>query len=198
MADYTVSAAIDAFLKGGTTLPSNIVNSSLTTLGTIVGLNATSLAIDTSTLTSSVQQLVIKSANSLYVRGDSGSPNAIFFGTQAINAWILTNAGHLLGAVDNTFDLGAAGNQVRDIFVGRNGLVGGTFGITGATTITGLLTANGGITVVGGAKLITTNTALTAGATGNVPALTAGPVAGNPTKWIAISDNGTTRYIPTW
>ena len=24
------------------------------------------------------------------------------------------------------------------------------------------------------------------------------PSAGNPTKWIAIDDNGTTRYIPTW
>jgi len=24
------------------------------------------------------------------------------------------------------------------------------------------------------------------------------PAAGNPTKWVAIDDNGTTRYIPTW
>lgn len=24
------------------------------------------------------------------------------------------------------------------------------------------------------------------------------PVAGDPTKWVAIDDNGTTRYIPTW
>jgi hypothetical protein len=24
------------------------------------------------------------------------------------------------------------------------------------------------------------------------------PAVGNPTKWIAINDNGTTRYIPTW
>lgn len=24
------------------------------------------------------------------------------------------------------------------------------------------------------------------------------PVAGNPTKWLPIDDNGTTRYIPAW
>ena len=28
--------------------------------------------------------------------------------------------------------------------------------------------------------------------------LTNAPAAGNPTKWIAIDDNGTTRYIPAW
>lgn len=28
--------------------------------------------------------------------------------------------------------------------------------------------------------------------------LTNAPTAGNPTKWIPIDDNGTTRYIPTW
>jgi hypothetical protein len=28
--------------------------------------------------------------------------------------------------------------------------------------------------------------------------LTNAPVAGNPTKWITLNDNGTTRYIPAW
>jgi hypothetical protein len=56
----------------------------------------------------------------------------------------------------------------------------------------------GGLTTAGGAFLHTTSSALTAGATGNVPTLTAGPVTGNPTKWFAISDNGTTRYVPSW
>ena len=48
------------------------------------------------------------------------------------------------------------------------------------------------------AELIGTSVALTAGATGNVPTLTTGPVTGNPTKWLPINDNGTTRYIPLW
>ena len=28
--------------------------------------------------------------------------------------------------------------------------------------------------------------------------LTNAPAAGNPTKWITLDDNGTTRYIPAW
>lgn len=41
-------------------------------------------------------------------------------------------------------------------------------------------------------------TAWTAGSTANVPTLLSGPVTGDPTKWIAVDDNGTTRYIPAW
>lgn len=36
------------------------------------------------------------------------------------------------------------------------------------------------------------------GAGASVGTLNNAPAAGNPTKWIAIDDNGTTRYIPTW
>jgi hypothetical protein len=46
--------------------------------------------------------------------------------------------------------------------------------------------------------LLRTKTSLTGGGTGNVPTLTAGPVTGNPTKWLPYDDNGTTRYIPAW
>lgn len=28
--------------------------------------------------------------------------------------------------------------------------------------------------------------------------LTNAPRSGNPTKWIPVNDNGTTRYIPAW
>jgi hypothetical protein len=42
------------------------------------------------------------------------------------------------------------------------------------------------------------NNAFPAGSTSNVPTLTAGPVTGNPTKWIPVDDNGITRYIPSW
>jgi len=31
-----------------------------------------------------------------------------------------------------------------------------------------------------------------------VGTLTNAPAAGNPTKWIPIDDNGTTRFIPAW
>lgn len=48
------------------------------------------------------------------------------------------------------------------------------------------------------ATLLATNTALTNGAAAQVATMTNGPTAGNPTKWVPINDNGTTRYIPTW
>ena len=46
--------------------------------------------------------------------------------------------------------------------------------------------------------VISTTSAITSGAAAAAGTLTNAPVAGNPTKWIPISDNGTTRYIPSW
>jgi len=42
------------------------------------------------------------------------------------------------------------------------------------------------------------NVALTNGAAAGAGTITNAPAAGNPTKWIPIDDNGTTRYIPCW
>lgn len=47
-------------------------------------------------------------------------------------------------------------------------------------------------------NLMRTSVALSNGAAAQTGTLTNAPVAGNPTKWIAINDNGTTRYIPAW
>lgn len=53
--------------------------------------------------------------------------------------------------------------------------------------------------IPGGATAILTTTAnVTSGAGSSTGTLTNAPSAGNPTKWIPISDNGTTRYIPAW
>lgn len=77
--------------------------------------------------------------------------------------------------------------------------------------------ANGGRMLVGGATddgatrlqvnggikhsdttLLRTSVALTNGAAAAAATLLNAPVAGNPTKWVPINDNGTTRYIPAW
>jgi len=79
-----------------------------------------------------------------------------------------------------------------------------TLAVTQGTTLTGVLVANGGITVVGGTNLLTTNSALTDHSAST--SLTLGSSGPNvytgdttaPSKWIAIHDDGTTRYIPTW
>jgi len=46
--------------------------------------------------------------------------------------------------------------------------------------------------------LARTSTAYTNGAGALTGTLTNSPVTGNPTKWIPVNDNGTTRYIPAW
>lgn len=54
------------------------------------------------------------------------------------------------------------------------------------------------ITVTGGAQFLTTSSALTDYTSTGAGTITNAPAVGNPTKWIAINDNGTIRRIPTW
>lgn len=68
--------------------------------------------------------------------------------------------------------------------------------VIGAATGTSVV-LTGGITT-GNTTLHTTTTNLTNGAAAGAGTLLNAPVAGNPTKWIPINDNGTTRYIPAW
>jgi hypothetical protein len=49
-----------------------------------------------------------------------------------------------------------------------------------------------------GAFLLRSSVALDDGAGADVGTLTNAPAAGDPTKWIPIDDNGTTRFIPAW
>jgi hypothetical protein len=61
-----------------------------------------------------------------------------------------------------------------------------------------LLQADGGIKQGLATKMIESTVAMNNGAAAAAGTLTNAPVAGNPTKWIPIVDNGTTRYIPCW
>lgn len=88
----------------------------------------------------------------------------------------------------------------RGIFIQGNGgtAAGGTvnnYAIYSSSTAMSVLT--GGLTV-GTTTLLTTNVALTNGAGAGAGTIANAPAAGNPTKWIPINDNGTTRYIPAW
>lgn len=47
-------------------------------------------------------------------------------------------------------------------------------------------------------SLIASSVTLADGAGSDTGTLTNAPAAGDPTKWVAIDDNGTTRYIPAW
>ena len=55
-----------------------------------------------------------------------------------------------------------------------------------------------GLLITQNATLMKSAVTLTDGAGVGVGTLTNAPAAGNPTKWVAINDNGTTRHIPAW
>ena len=55
-----------------------------------------------------------------------------------------------------------------------------------------------GVSVKGGTQLLATFNGLNSFDAAAAATMTNAPVAGNPTKWVAINDNGTTRYLPLW
>lgn len=67
----------------------------------------------------------------------------------------------------------------------------GTPGVVASINYQGLLTT-------ASTTLHATSVALTNGAGASAGTLTNAPAVGNPTKWVPINDNGTTRYIPAW
>ena len=110
-----------------------------------------------------------------------------------------------------------SGGNVQAVSAGGFSWLGGKGGITQATDgvytfannagsnsvaltvgAANLLTLNGGLKTTGATFALQTATTLTDNAAAQVATMTNGPTAGNPTKWIAINDNGVTRYIPAW
>lgn len=75
-----------------------------------------------------------------------------------------------------------------------NNLARWTFGTDGSLKAA----ANGTGITTKDATLLHTAVALTNGAAAAVGTLNNAPVAGNPTKWVPVDDNGTTRYAPLW
>lgn len=96
------------------------------------------------------------------------------------------------------YDSGTAGTASFGHRFRVNGTDRLTIDGTNQTTINGKLLVNSTVTCPGGATFLTTNTALTNGAGAGAGTITNAPAGGNPTKWIGINDNGTTRYIPAW
>jgi hypothetical protein len=55
-----------------------------------------------------------------------------------------------------------------------------------------------GTVSVGSGTIITSTVSLTDGHGASAGTITNAPSVGNPTTWIGINDNGTTRYVPAW
>lgn len=132
--------------------------------------------------------------------GDFGINSSTYTGSGSFN---LANATYLSSATGDLVLGTVTANAIH--FVINNGATDaaiitttGTIGIgTAAPRNSAVLDVNGGLNI-SSTTLITTSTALTNGAAGNVGTLTNAPAVGNPTKWVPINDNGTTRYIPAW
>ncbi len=61
------------------------------------------------------------------------------------------------------------------------------------------VSVTGTVSVAGGTNpILTTTSAITSGAGAQAGILANSPVAGNPTKWAPVNDNGVTRYCPLW
>lgn len=83
-----------------------------------------------------------------------------------------------------------ADNNVDAIYFNRGGSNQFTIAVGGITVL--------GSVTIGSTTLLTSTVALTNGAAAASGTLTNAPTAGNPSKWVPINDNGTTRYIPAW
>lgn len=106
-------------------------------------------------------------------------------------------------------NLTVSGSNVLTVPVGSAAspsiVVGANCGIYSATNILRLST-NGVEQVRINASAISHNddflyralTAMANGAAGSAGTLTNAPAVGNPTKWLKVDDNGTTRYVPAW
>jgi len=127
----------------------------------------------------------------------SGAFTAFFEGqnTAGFNGLISRGGGN------NSTDYAAAFQNAA----GTNALlVFGDGGVVVSNSPTGLSKGSGTIRVVAGiysgdaSNMIHATTAWTNGAAAAAGTLTNAPAAGNPTKWIAVDDAGTTRHIPAW
>lgn len=188
-------------------------------LGTNAGYSASSadkmVAIGYSAAYSAVDtvETVAVGPNALYSLVSGNQNTAVGGGAGyncnggTFNTFIGNECGLGIVAGANNTIVGArftAGSDVSNtiIFTDGAGNVKYDFGYTTAsvTTIASPLTLTGILKVLGTTNpIFTTTAAITTAATNNlVGTLTNAPVTGNPTKWFAISDNGTTRYVPAW
>jgi hypothetical protein len=105
--------------------------------------------------------------------------------------------GYFAGAYETGSNALYIDNQNRTNTAGdkAGAIIYGTFN---ATPSSQTITFNVGTITHGSTTLMATSVALTNGAAAQTGTLTNAPTAGNPTKWVPINDNGTTRYVPAW
>jgi hypothetical protein len=109
-------------------------------------------------------------------------------GSTSLAEWMRLQGGNLGVGVAPT-----AGNGLLQLASGTTKANGIAFG-----TDTFLYRSGASLVRLDSAQMIGSGVGFTNGAGSGAGTLTNAPVAGNPTKWVPINDNGTTRYIPAW
>ena len=128
---------------------------------------------------------VQQGANDYILISTSNGSEAISFGNTTTNPDF-----NLLGSGTLTM-LNAAISMTNGDITLTNGDITLTNGDLSAANVSGAITDTS-------ANLIASSATLTHGAGAAAGTLANAPAAGDPTKWVAIDDNGVTRYVPAW
>lgn len=203
----TFASATGAVTLASTTASTSTTTGSLVTAGGLgvagagwfggtvhSGSAANAFTVDTNNVTG----LNMKSVSSTVGMGLNASDQLVFnFGGIYPAAYqFYTSVGTGLSVAPSTVNVG----YTTEATTGGAGSLTTAGGIYAAKKIIANteLVAGTTLTTAGGTYLHITSSALTDGAGASVGTLTNAPAVGNPTKWIAINDNGTSRKIPAW
>lgn len=105
------------------------------------------------------------------------------------------NRGHITAIGNAIYRLS---NALENAGVILNVVTNNTLTLVGLNNTDACALTLAGTLTLGGGTLLATSTALTNNAAAQAGTLLNAPTAGNPTKWVPVNDNGTTRYIPMW
>ncbi len=194
-----ITLQVGTTILAGTTITATTALTAGTTL--LVGTNATILGTMTVSGTSTFNGVVALNNTSTVANTMSFNDGTMALKGATSGSLILeaaTVAGsNILKLPAGTTDFSATGGTGQVV---KQSSAGGAFtvGTITAPEISGLAPTFTSVTVSTGTNLITSTAAFTNGAAANTGTLTNAPAVGNPTKWIPINDNGTTRYIPAW
>lgn len=134
--------------------------------------------------------------NFLVNTGSSGTAQFKINGTAVLDYGVTNGANWTFNTGSNLFVAGittfSANSASSSTSTGTIRVTGGV-GISGACYLGGTLGVPGTTT-----PIFTSIAAITTGAAAGAGTLTNAPASGNPTKWVPINDNGTTRYFPCW
>jgi hypothetical protein len=114
---------------------------------------------------------------------------------ESSNAVVELQSQNIVCSMTNTgfFDIQSAGSVVRFRTLQNGNVMIGQVIDNGQR-----LQVNGGVSFSEAGFMLHAAAAMTDGAGAALGTLANAPVAGNPTKWIAFDDAGTTRFIPAW